>query len=76
MLVLSRKIGETTVAVLPSGERFRVKIVEIRRGQVRLGFIAPDDVTILREELMARPQPELAQTQWGTVPMHDLGGKG
>jgi carbon storage regulator len=52
MLVLSRKkderifIGEVVLT-----------LVEIRGDKVRLGFEAPKDVVILREELAARPRP-------------------
>lgn len=56
MLVLSRKAGESIV--IDGG--IEVKVVEIRNGRVRLGFSAPPDVNIRREEL--RPncvaQPE------------------
>lgn len=47
MLVLSRKLGETVVI----GDDIRVTIVAIQGSQIRLGFTAPDDVRIFREEL-------------------------
>ena len=47
MLVLSRKVGQS----LRIGEKVRVKVVEVRGQQVRLGIEAPDDVTITREEI-------------------------
>jgi len=56
MLVLSRKIGEEIVI----GDNIRVTVVAIRGNQVRLGFTAPDDVTIHRSELgdfAQRPAP-------------------
>jgi carbon storage regulator len=48
MLVLSRKIGEEIVI----GEDIRVRVVAIQGNQIRLGFVAPRDVLIRREELL------------------------
>lgn len=47
MLILSRKIGEAVVL----DEKTTVRIIDISKGIVRIGFDAPDDVLILREEL-------------------------
>ena len=47
MLVLTRKPGETVVL----GNSIRVTVIESSPGQVRLGFEAPADVSIYREEL-------------------------
>jgi carbon storage regulator len=47
MLVLSRKIGQSLLI----GNDIRIKVVEIRGQQVRLGLEAPDDVPVIREEL-------------------------
>jgi carbon storage regulator CsrA len=52
MLVLSRRIGEKVV--LPDFG-ITVQVVDVsRRGVVRLGFDAPLDVAIYREELLDR----------------------
>jgi carbon storage regulator len=53
MLVLSRKVGEDILI----GKHVRVRVITARRGQVRLGILAPDDVEVLRAELAARTQP-------------------
>lgn len=53
MLVLSRKIGEKILI----GKDITLVVVEVDRGKVRLGFDAPRDVTILREELQRPPEP-------------------
>jgi len=53
MLVLSRKIGEEIVI----GENIRVRILAIQGNQIRLGFIAPRDVEIQREELLTGGGP-------------------
>lgn len=47
MLVLSRKIGER----VQIGENVIVRVLEISGGRVRLGFEAPLDVPIHREEV-------------------------
>ena len=47
MLVLSRKQGQE-VAI---GDNIRLTVVAICGNQVRLGFMAPPGVSILREEL-------------------------
>jgi carbon storage regulator len=47
MFVLSRKEGES----LMLNDTIEVMVVEIGKGQVRLGIRAPKDVLILRKEL-------------------------
>ena len=47
MLVLSRKAGEKIVI----GRNIVVEVVEIRKGQVRLGVRAPQAIEIFREEI-------------------------
>lgn len=47
MLILSRKVGEAVVL----DEKITVRIIEISKGVVRIGFDAPNDMLILREEL-------------------------
>ena len=47
MLVLSRREQE----VILVGDDIRIVVLEIRRGQVRLGIDAPPEVKVLREEL-------------------------
>jgi carbon storage regulator len=49
MLVLTRKLGEQIVI----GDRIRLTVVAIQGNQVRLGFMAPGDVHIQREELLS-----------------------
>lgn len=47
MLVLSRRLNETVVI----NGNVTVRVVDISRGKVRLGIIAPKDVTINRLEV-------------------------
>jgi carbon storage regulator len=47
MLVLSREIGEKIVI----GDNITLEVVDIRGDKVRLGFIAPREVSVDREEV-------------------------
>lgn len=50
MLVLSRKVGERVV-IKAGGVEVIVEVMNIDRNKVRIGFMAPLDVPIWREEL-------------------------
>ena len=51
MLVLKRRVGETVCI----GDNIKVTILGVGQGaQVRIGFEAPDDIVILREEVAAK----------------------
>ena len=52
MLILTRRIGETLIIELPTGETIEVTVLEIKGSQVRLGIEAPEEVHIIREELL------------------------
>ena len=47
MLVLSRRIGEEIVI----NNDIRVKIVAVQGNRVKLGIVAPEHVTVHREEI-------------------------
>jgi len=47
MLTLTRKVGES----IRIGDEIEIIVKEIRRNQVRIGIVAPRDVSIYREEL-------------------------
>jgi len=51
MLVLTRKDGE---AVLIDGV-IRVKVLSVQGSRVKLGFVAPPDIAIQREEIASGP---------------------
>ncbi len=51
MLVLSRKVRERIVIVLPDGREIWITVVEIRGTKVRLGITAPDDIPVHRESV-------------------------
>jgi len=48
MLILTRAVGET----ITIGHNIRVTILSIKGTQVRIGIEAPDDVRVLREEIV------------------------
>jgi len=47
MLVLTRKHGESIIV----GNSIKITVVELSAGNVRLGFEAPPEVSIYREEI-------------------------
>ncbi len=57
MLTLTRK-PEETIVIGDGPERIEVIVKEIRRNQVRLGIVAPDNVRIFRKELIDREDEE------------------
>ncbi len=54
MLVLTRKMGESVTI----GDQIRIKVVEMKGNQVRLGIEAPNDLRIYREEIYLKVQRE------------------
>jgi carbon storage regulator len=52
MLVLSRRRDEKILLKVPGiDEDIEVTIIQVDKNRVRLGFTAPENVTILRNEL-------------------------
>ena len=54
MLVLTRKLGE----VIAIGDNVKIKVVDLKGNQVRIGIEAPDDMRIYREEIYVKVQRE------------------
>jgi carbon storage regulator CsrA len=54
VLVLTRRRDETIV--LP-GLGITVRVLDVRRGTVRLGIEAPPEVAVLRAEVVGKPRP-------------------
>jgi carbon storage regulator len=50
VLILTRKVGES----ITIGKDIKIKIVSIDQNQVKLGFDAPLDVVIFRDELITK----------------------
>ncbi len=55
MLVLARKLDE----VILIGDNIRIKVVAMQPGMVKLGIEAPDDVVIMRKELLPNDKMDL-----------------
>lgn len=54
MLILTRRVGE----VIKIGEDISVTVLEVKGNQVRMGFNAPKDVAVHREEVFVRIKAE------------------
>jgi carbon storage regulator len=54
LLILTRKIGET-VAI---GDEVKVRVVDVKGRQVRLGITAPPALAVHREEVFQRIQEQ------------------
>jgi carbon storage regulator len=56
MLILTRRqgkpTGETLIIGLPTGEQIQVTVSSIKGNQVKIGTDAPEDIAIVREELL------------------------
>lgn len=52
MLILTRRVSESIIIEAPAGERITVAVLGVKGNQVRIGTDAPDDVQIMREELL------------------------
>jgi len=52
MLVLSRTKDESVILQQEGRPDIRVTVCRVRHERIYLGFDAPDDVTIMREELL------------------------
>lgn len=54
MLILTRRVGET----LMIGDSVTVTVLGVKGNQVRIGITAPRDVTVHREEIFQRINPD------------------
>jgi len=54
MLVLTRKVGDA----ITIGDRIRIKVVEVKGSQIRIGIEAPAEFRIFREEIYAKVQQQ------------------
>ena len=54
MLILSRKVGE----LITIGDQIVISVLEVKGSHVRLGIVAPQEVTIHRGEIYERIREE------------------
>jgi len=54
MLILTRRPGETLIIETPAGERIEVTVLEVKGNQVKIGTDAPNEIAIVREELLEK----------------------
>ncbi len=67
MLVLTRKVGES-IAI---GDHIKIKVVEVKGSQIRIGLEAPPDVKIYREEVYAKvTEQNRAAASWDMGDFH------
>ena len=52
MLILTRRISESIIIETPGGISIEVAVLGVKGNQVRIGTQAPDNVSIMREELL------------------------
>ena len=52
MLVISRRAGESLLI----GDGIEVRVLEISAARVKLGIVAPSEVTVLRDEVLLARQ--------------------
>ena len=62
MLVLTRKVGEK----INIGDDIVLSVVEINKGNVRLGIDAPKSVRVFRQEVYERIKEENLRSSQGT----------
>ena len=56
MLVITRLVGEKVLIFPPGGKPIKIEIVSVRGDRVRIGIEAPQNVLVLREELVGGNQ--------------------
>lgn len=57
MLVLGRRVNEYIMI----GDDIKIKIVELKNNQVKIGIDAPEDITVHRSEIYNKIQNEKKQ---------------
>lgn len=54
MLILSRKVNQSIMI----GDDIKITITEIHENSIKLGIDAPEDITVVREELINKENEE------------------
>ncbi len=63
MLVLTRKVGEQ----INIGDEIVVRVIEVNRGNVKIGIDAPTSVSIYRQEVYEKIQEQNVQASRGIM---------
>ena len=58
MLAITRRVGESVTIFLPDGRTIEVVVYQTHSRKARIGIEAPDDIDILRTELIERQPHE------------------
>jgi len=69
MFILTRRASEAFIIELPTGETIKVAVLSVKPNQVRIGTDAPDDIKIVKEELLESRQIE----RWMPKTQHKKG---
>ena len=59
MLVLARKVGE----VIRIGDDIEIRVNRLKGNCVSLGLTAPNEISIVRDELCFEPPPDVSQDE-------------
>ncbi len=51
MLVISRKVGESVIITLESGDKIKIKVTDIERKKAKIGIDAPKEIGVFRSEI-------------------------
>lgn len=54
MLILTRRPGESITIETPEGRTIMMTVLAVKGTQVRVGFTADKDVSVVRNELLSR----------------------
>jgi carbon storage regulator len=68
VLVLSRRVGEEIVI----NDNIRITVVAVKGDRIRLGIVAPRDVTVDRAEVHQRRQQFADKTAADDVPLGEM----
>jgi carbon storage regulator CsrA len=52
MLILTRRPNEAFIIELPTGETIKVAVLSVKPDLVRIGTDAPDDIKVVKEEMV------------------------
>lgn len=58
MLILTRRVGES----VRIGDDIKISVLNVRKNQVRIGFEAPGDHPVYREEIWVQKQSPESKT--------------